>query len=388
MLLVACGTSSHRPRDSGTAADPGATAEPITFGTTTCAPNWRPLRPGRQRFRISNDSSRSATVYLFDSASGRLLATVHDLASHTKRELATTLAAGVAYSWGCDLQGYPEHVSDTERTPRALQAGGRPVAPVYIATLTPALDGYRTYVRHLLGRLQRQAGELLASSRSRNMARARTAWLSAHLTWLEIGQDDGAYGAFGELGQRIDGTAAGLVGGSRSGSFTGFHRIEYDLWRRRSLTRAAADTVELRRLIRTLAGRKLNSQLPASGAGMTNFTIRVHEVLEDALRDSLSADDDYGSDTDLASLAADVTATRKLLALLAPDLDPRAPALVATAGGELNTVSRAIDAARSGSDGRSMAALPERERQQIDADTGAAVETLARVPDLLRLGGS
>ncbi len=381
VLLVACGSSSHRPHD------PGAASEPITFGTTTCAPNWRPLRPGRQRFRISDDSPRPATVYLFASASGRLVATLHDLAAHTGRALTTTLTAGVAYSWGCDLDGYPEHVSDSERTPRTRQVGGRQIAPVYVATLAPALDGYRAYVRRLLERLRHQVGELLIAARSGNSARARARWLSAHLTWLQIGQDDDAYGAFGELGQRIDGTAAGLVGGVHNRSFTGFHRVEYDLWGRRGPVEAAADAARLQRLITALAGRRLDSELPTSGAGMTSFTIRAHEVLEDALRDSLSANDDYGSGTDLASLTADVSATRELLALLAPDIDPRAPALIATADRRLSALSDAIDATRRDGSWPSVRALPERVRQQIDADTGGAVATLSRVPDLLHLGG-
>jgi hypothetical protein len=41
--------------------------------------------------------------------------------------------------------------------------------------------------------------------------------LTAHLTWLKIGQDDGAYGAFGELGRAIDGTVgAGKIARSDS----------------------------------------------------------------------------------------------------------------------------------------------------------------------------
>ena len=50
--------------------------------------------------------------------------------------------------------------------------------------------------------------------------------------------------------------------------------------------------------------------LPATKLGLTNWTLRPHEVLEDALRDSLTGDDDYGSHTDLDSIAADVSVTR------------------------------------------------------------------------------
>ncbi|HEX4108256.1 MAG TPA: hypothetical protein VHX88_09000 [Solirubrobacteraceae bacterium] len=54
-----------------------------------------------------------------------------------------------------------------------------------------------------------------------DLAAAGSAWLAAHLSWLALGQGDGAYGAFGNLGNEIDGTAAGDVGTTSSPSFTG-----------------------------------------------------------------------------------------------------------------------------------------------------------------------
>ena len=75
--------------------------------------------------------------------------------------------------------------------------------------------------------------------------------MTAHLAWLDIGQDDGAYGCFGALGGEIDGTAAGLVGGTASPQFTGFHKIELDLWTDGNLTAAAADTATLQQLVKT-----------------------------------------------------------------------------------------------------------------------------------------
>jgi hypothetical protein len=58
---------------------------------------------------------------------------------------------------------------------------------------------YRTYVRQLLGTLQNQLGTLSARLTAGDVGGARSAWLAAHLSWLRIGQDDGAYGAFGDI---------------------------------------------------------------------------------------------------------------------------------------------------------------------------------------------
>jgi hypothetical protein len=70
--------------------------------------------------------------------------------------------------------------------------------------------------------------------------------------------------------------------------------------------------------------------------------LRGHEILEDALRDTLGGDDDYGSHTDLATNGADVTASREMLSVLGGPIRARAPRLVATARRQLAAVDAAI----------------------------------------------
>jgi hypothetical protein len=247
---------------------------------------------------------------------------------------------------------------------------------------------YRSYVAGKLATLRSQISALSAAIASGRMAGARSAWLSAHVTWLEIGQDDGAYGAFGTLGGEIDGLAAGHPLGTADPGFTGFHRIEFDLWSTRSLSAARRDVATLERLLAQLVKVPLFRYLPATAAGIGSWLLRPHEVLEDALRDSLTADDDYGSGTDLASVAADVAAVRELLSELGPALDPVSPHLIAGARSELDALMSAIDATRVNGAWVAIAELPVRQRQQVDAAIDAALETLAPVPDLLTSTGS
>ena len=115
--------------------------------------------------------------------------------------------------------------------------------------------------------------------------------------------------------------------------------------------------------------------------------LRPHEVLEDALRDSLTGNDDYGSGTGLASIVADTAAVRKLLSVLDPVVDPLAPHLVAGSQ-ELVALLRAVDRTRVNGAWVSVKDLAARQRQQVNAEIGAAVETLASVPNLLTSTGS
>ena len=195
--------------------------------------------------------------------------------------------------------------------------------------------------------------------------------------------------AVSEISAReIDGTAAGLVGGTASSQFTGFHKIELDLWTDGNLTAAAADAATLQQLVKALVATPIGTELPVTQAGIANWVLRPHEILEDAVRDTLTGNDDYGSGTALASVGADISAVRELLGLLAPVLDPLAPDLVSRVNGQLNAVLAAVDQAETSGASVSVANLPSLARERVDAAVDAAVETLAPIPDLITSTGN
>ena len=282
------------------------------------------------------------------------------------------------------LGGASASIAGTRATERTRT---KYVIDVFQGQLVQPMLSYRTYVNALLTQLKGQLTTLLAAEQAGNLTAAQAAWLPAHLSWLEIGQDDGAYGAFGALGAQIDGLANGHVGGTASANFTGFHRIEFDLWSRGDTSAAALDTMRLQALLARLEGIGMAKELPTSIAGLSAWVLRCHEILEDADRDSLTAYDNYGSGTDLASVTADVTATRELLTLLAPVIEPRTPRLLGLARAELRKLDRAADATLAGGQWVAVAALPGAQRERVDAAAGAALETLAPVSDLIHVAG-
>lgn len=262
-----------------------------------------------------------------------------------------------------------------------------PVGCSYRTSEAQELAQYRSYAAGQLTTLQSQVAALRAAITGGDLNAAESAWLTAHLTWLAIGQDDGAYGCFGELGGEIDGLAGGLPLGTADPGFTGFHRIEYDLFTAHDLAAAANDTQTLEQLLAKLMSSPLQSYLPGTANGIANWLLRPHEVIEDADRDTLSADDDYGSGTELASLTADVTAVRTMLSELSPTLGPLAPRLIADADAQLSALDAEIASTQVNGTWVALQSLPVPARQQIDADVGELAETLAPVPDLLTSTG-
>lgn len=255
-----------------------------------------------------------------------------------------------------------------------------------VQLLHPALI-YTQYVQARLATLRGQLGRLDIALRHRDVGVAERDWVSAHETWLAIGQDDAAYGAFGDLGEEIDGLAAGDVGGTASPKFTGFHRIELELFRRHDIGPAAHAAAKLTVLVDSITPKLLRADLPLNPTALSAWVLRPHEILEDALRDSLSQNDNYGSDSDLASLSADVSATREVLNVLARPIALRYPGLVPRARRQLTAITQVLSAARRYGDVEPVG-LPLRVRQRIDAGVDAALETLAPISEILQVPGT
>jgi iron uptake system EfeUOB component EfeO/EfeM len=297
--------------------------------------------------------------------------------------LVAVVLTGCGSSRRSDAPRLSARVANTRDTGTGLSTSY--VAPVEVIQLAQPLATYTVYVTRLLALLRRQVATLHGAAQRGNLPATEFAWNSAHFTWLELGQDDAAYGAFGELGQQIDGMADGLPHTIHNPGFTGFHKVELDLWGHHNTAAAAVDIAHLAVLIRKLTPRKVQADLPLTALGVDAWVLRCHEILEDALRDSLSQDDDYGSNSDLATLAADVSATHEMLAVLAPLIEAREPKIVPTAISNLRVLARAINKAGGPATHRSLHSLPLRERQALDAATGAALETLAPVSEILQV---
>lgn len=255
--------------------------------------------------------------------------------------------------------------------------------PIKPRRVRPALAKYRQYVAGLIDELGSQVTTLQADILVNDVAAAKTAWLTAHLTWLRIGEDNGAYGCFGGLGRHIDGTAAGLPGGTSDTAFTGFHKVELDLWSAESPVNADVDAANLANYVQRLQNRPLKRALPPDAEGIEGWILRSHEVIEDAVRDSLSGNDDYGSGTDAAAVMADAAATRKIVALLTPLINSRSKHLASRAQHQLRTLTAAAEQTRRGGRWVAIKAMPRLQHERLNAAAGAADETLAPVPDLL-----
>ncbi len=351
-------------------------ATDVTITGTGCADSWTAPRAGTTAYSVTNSSSRAADVEIIVDATGAVAAEIEVLGPGTTRQLQATFGAG-EYHWQCVYSGLPTTVSTSHTVTATENSSTVPVValkPATAAELAPAIARYRTFVATQLAALDRQTADLAADLGRGDIAAAKRAWHIAHLTYHRIGA---AYDAFGEAGDSVDGLAQGLPGDVHDADFAGFHRIESGLWHGASATQLTAEARALTRAVTVL-----HTKLPSFTFDPNDVAIRAHEILEDTLRFTLTGQDDYGSGSGFATARADLDGDRVLVNLLAPALTERDADIVADATRDMDDLQRVLDRSMAaGAVGRAPLAV----RQQVNAATGALLETLAPIPDLLEV---
>ncbi len=357
-------------------AQSAAATTAVSVTKTGCAPEWTSGHTGSQTFTVDNKSDEAAEITLVNAAGG-VVAEIETIGPATTAEMAADLGSG-SYTFTCLMsggttRGKPVQVSGTQ------QPSTTAVTPVTLADLAGPNTQYQAYAAAELVTLAHDVSVLRADVAGNDLAAARRDWLTAQLDWERVGA---SYGSFGAAGKAVDGLPDGLPDGVRDKHFTGLHRIEYGLYHGQTpaellpvLDRLAADVGTVR--------QKLTSDDETGDP--TQLPLRVHEILEDALRDHLSGIDDEGSGMAYAQTYADTQVTRVVLGYVTPLITARIPTLVRAIISQLDTLQSALLATRTDGRWQPLSAVPLAARQRVDAAIGALLESLSIVPNLLEI---
>ena len=355
-------------------------ASTVTVSRTGCAPQWSSAQPGTQTITVTNNSGLAGEINL-DDAAGAVVGEIETIGPGTSAPLTATLGAGT-YTFRCLMGSQPATASQPVTVSASTgTTGAAPVAvkPVTLGDLTPPNKLYQGYAAAQLTGLARAVDAIQADLRRGSIPQARKDWLTAQLDWERVGA---SYDSFGDLGLAVDGLPDGLPDGVNDKGFTGLHRLEYGLWHGQSAKELvpAAET-----LAKNVAIVRKNLTTDDLAGDPTQLPLRAHEIIEDALRDHLSAIDDDGAGAAYAMTWADTQVDKAVVGYLANLIDARQPGLVATADSQLATLQAALLATRANGQWQSLTAVTLGQRQHVNAAIGALLETVAAVPDLLEV---
>ncbi len=312
-LFYYASTTAPKPANTG--------AIKVTVGDRTCDPNDLTVPAGRTTFEIFNASKRTLEWEILD---GVMVVDERENITPGLRSTMTVRLKPGRYEITCGLLSNPRGSltvtasaeSEAERRKPPMQAFIGPLSEYRVFTVTEAAS------------LGRQVQQLADAVHAGQLEAARENYLAARLPYRKL---DLLASRFSDLRNAIDPLPDYLAERERDPAFSGFHRLEYGLFKENSLDGLApvAD-----RLVQDVTA--LNQRIRALRLAPDEFGTGVDRQARLVAEGQVMRGNSRYAQSDLAEIAAALEGLEKILDLMTPLLRDASP-----------ETAKAIDQARA-----------------------------------------
>ncbi|MFC9763768.1 iron uptake system protein EfeO [Rhodococcus jostii] len=286
----------------------------VTASDDTCDVSADSGTTGNSTFQVTNNGSKVTEFYVY-AEGDRAMGEVENVGPGLTRQLIVSLPDAGTYQLACKPgmvgNGIRQDFTVTGDSMSASDESGQ---------LAEAADGYRRYIRSQVVALQDTTQQFVDAVKAGNVEQAK-ALFPVSRTYYERIEPEAE--SFGELDPKLDLREADLEPGQE---WTGFHRLEKDLW----VTGPQPDTNAIADQL------VVDVQYLADQVNAEDYTIDPTKIAGDAqgLLDEISTskitgEEDIFSHTDLWDFQANVDGSQAAVAALQPIIDERNPELSA-----------------------------------------------------------
>ncbi|MBM0278315.1 iron uptake system protein EfeO [Micromonospora tarensis] len=358
-VLATAGLAACSESDKG---DSGAAGGPIVVkaSDTSCEVGSTELGAGTATFKITNSGAKVTEFYVYADGD-RVLGEVENIAPGLSRELRVELPAGT-YQTACKPGMSGKGIRG------ALKVSGSAQPLTADAALAGAADNYQRYVKSQTAALLDKTGEFVGAVKAGDVAKAKALYPVARTYWERI---EPVAEIFGDLDPKIDGREEVIEEGME---FTGFHRIEKDLWQSGDISKDGpiADRllVDVKEIVAKANAEKLSPLQLANGA---------KELLDEVASGKITGEEDRYSHTDLWDFAANLEGSKAAVSALRPALQQRSPELVTQLDTEFANVETLLGKHRDGDGWKLHTALSKAELKELSDGINALAEPISKV---------
>ncbi|MCG5442404.1 cupredoxin domain-containing protein [Micromonospora sp. NIE79] len=358
-VLATAGLTACSDSDKG---DPAASGGPIVVkaSDTACEVGSTDLGAGTATFKITNSGAKVTEFYVYADGD-RVMGEVENIAPGLSRELHVELPAGT-YQTACKPGMSGKGIRG------ALKVSGSAQPLTADAALGDATDNYQRYVKSQTTALLDKTEEFVGAVKAGDVAKSKALYPVARTYWERI---EPVAEIFGDLDPKIDGREEVIEEGME---FTGFHRIEKDLWQSGDISKDGpiADRllVDVKEIVAKANAEKLSPLQLANGA---------KELLDEVASGKITGEEDRYSHTDLWDFAANLEGSKAAVSALRPALQQRSPELVTQLDTEFTNVEGLLGKHRDGDGWKLHTALSKAELKELSDGINALAEPISKV---------
>jgi iron uptake system component EfeO len=359
--LAAC-TSTAPPQGQGA----GGPIQ-VRASDTACEVSTGEAPAGTVSFSVQNTGTK-VTEFYFYGAGDRIIGEVENIGPGLTRQLLVEVPQGGQYTTACK----PGMVGDGIRAPFTV-TGNAPGSADQDAALAGAVAGYQRYTNSQIEAGLARTQEFVDAIKRGDVNTAKTLYPVSRTYWERV---EPVAESFGDIDPRVDGREDDER--DPGVAWTGYHRLEKDLWVTGLQPDSAAMGDQLMNDLRDLQNRARTVQLTpvqlANGA---------KELLDEVATGKITGEEDRYSGTDLWDFRANVDGSQAAVAALRPAIDQRDPALGPTLDARFADVDRVLEAYRQGDGFRLYPTLSEQDKQRMAQAVDALGEPVSQVAGLV-----
>jgi iron uptake system component EfeO len=348
--------------DGGKSDDSAAAGGPIAVKATdsACEVASTDAAAGTVTFKVTNHGGKTTEFYVY-AEGDRIMGEIENVTPGLSRELRVELPAGT-YQTACK----PGMVGNGIRAAFKVSGSAAPLAAN--AALAQAAVSYQQYVQTQTAALLEKTRDFVTAVKAGDAAKAKDLYPVARTYYERV---EPVAESFGDLDPKIDGREDVLEDGME---FTGYHRIEKDLWAANDISKDGpiADRLlaDVQQLVTKANAAKLSPLQLANGA---------KELLDEVASSKITGEEERYSHTDLWDFSANVEGSKAAIAALRPVLQERAPDLVKQLDTQFASVETTLGKHRDGDGWKLQTQLSKPELKELSDAVNALAEPISKV---------
>ena len=359
--LAAC-TDKADPSGTSTAA-----GGPITVNATdtSCELSSTTARAGTVTFRVTNAGSKVNEFYVY-AEGDRIIGEVENITPGLQRELKVEVTEPGTFTTACK----PGMVGDGIRG--TFTVTGSAVAGSADQKVAKAIADYQAFVATQSDELLTGTEAFVAAVKAGDVAKAKSLYPTARLPWETI---EPVAESFGDLDPRIDGREDVVEEGMK---FTGYHRLEKDLWLSGLQKDSTAIADQLLADVKEIAARSKTVE-------PTALTIAngAKALLDEVATGKITGEEERYSHTDLWDFRGNLQGSQSALETLRPVVSERDPALQKALDARFGELNKLLESHRVAGAFVSYEKLGDGDIKALTVSLDALGEQVSRVPGVV-----
>jgi iron uptake system component EfeO len=366
-LLTACGGTDDTAASS---ASPGASAAAgpikVEASDSTCQVSAGTANAGNVTFEITNKGTKVTEFYLY-AEGDRIMGEVENIAPGLNRRLIVEVSDTGKYQTACK----PGMAGNGIRSDFTI-TGGTAKQTGADALKAQATKSYADYVANNTAALEEQTGKFVDLVKAGKVDEAKAAFAPTRLYYERI---EPVAEKFGDLDPAIDFREADLEPGQ---PFTGFHRLEKDLWKQGLQPDSSQIADKLLTDVKDLVGKTKTLELTA-----LDLANGAKGLLDEVATGKITGEEETFSNTDLWDFQANLDGSKAAINSLRPLLEQKDPTLVTTLDTEFTNVQNLLTKQAVGDGFKLYTDLSQDQIKEFASAVDALSEPLSKVAEVV-----